>query len=48
MIVTVLSWQAWAVMGLPALVLLVLPVGQQPRQPLARWSWRALQLWREG
>ena len=46
-IVTVLSWQAWAVMGLPALILLVVPVRQQ-RQPLVRGSWRALQIWREG
>jgi hypothetical protein len=46
-IVTVLEWDAWAVLGLPALVLLVVPVAQQPRQPLLRWSWRILQAWRE-
>ena len=47
-IVTVLSWQAWAVMGLPALVLLVVPIRQKPQKPLVRWSWRILQIWREG
>jgi hypothetical protein len=33
-IVTVLRWPAWAVMGLPALILLILPMRRGPRQPL--------------
>ena len=30
-IITVLRWPAWAVLGLPALVLLILPVGRRTR-----------------
>ena len=33
-ILTVLRWPAWAVMGLPALILLILPMRRGPRQPL--------------
>jgi hypothetical protein len=30
-ILTVLRWPAWAVLGLPALILLILPVGRRTR-----------------
>jgi hypothetical protein len=37
-ILTVLRWPAWAVLGLPALVLLILPIGKGRRRVNNGWS----------
>jgi hypothetical protein len=37
-ILTVLRWPAWAVLGLPALILLILPMQRGPRRPLFEQS----------
>jgi hypothetical protein len=42
-IVTVLRLEAWAVMGVPAIVLLALPLRREPRQPLLGRIFKVLQ-----
>jgi hypothetical protein len=43
-IMTLLGLQAWAVMGVPALVLLALPLRREPRHRSLGWLFKALQL----
>jgi hypothetical protein len=41
--VTMLRWEAWAVLGAPALVLLAVPFRREPRQPLLGRIFKLLQ-----